>query len=282
MRARASLLWPLALLIAQVSAAAPGEDWPTYGHDPGGQRFSPLTDLTPANVAQLDVAWTYHLRPATTVTAAAADGGAGSQRSAEGLAPGARQRSRFAASQATPLMVDGRLYVTTPYASVVALDPTTGNEIWSTSIPGPGQPSLRGVEYWRGDATTGPRLFFGTRDGRLIALDARSGGFASGFGERGVVQLATPDILQGGDARFYGMTSPPLVYGNLVITGSAVQEFPPRGAAGDVRAWDARTGKLVWTFHSVPRRGERFDSTWAGDSAERRSGVNVWGFMTVD
>ena len=91
-----------------------------------------------------------------------------------------------------------------------------------------------------------------------------------------------PEILQGGDARFYGMTSPPLVYDDLVITGSAVQEFPPRGAAGDVRAWDARTGELDWTFHSVPRPGERFADTWHGDGAERRSGVNVWGFMTVD
>ena len=91
-----------------------------------------------------------------------------------------------------------------------------------------------------------------------------------------------PEILQGGDARFYGMTSPPLVYDDLVITGSAVQEFPPRGAAGDVRAWDARSGALVWTFHSVPRPGERFADTWQGDGAERRSGVNVWGFMTVD
>jgi quinoprotein glucose dehydrogenase len=272
----------LGLLIAAVrlGAAEPGEDWPTYGHDRGGQRHSPLSDITPANVAQLEVAWTYHLRPSAALTAE--EGSAAVQRAAEGLAPGARLRNRFAASQATPLMVEGRLYVTTPYGRVVALDPVAGTELWSMRIPGPGQPSLRGVEYWAGDAATPPRLFFGTRDGRLIALDARTGAFASSFGDHGVVQLATPDVLRGGDARFYGMTSPPLVYEDLVITGSAVQEFPPRGAAGDVRAWDARTGELVWTFYSVPQRGERFGDTWAADSAERRSGVNVWGFMTVD
>jgi len=251
------------LLAAGPLAAQQGRDWPTYGHDPGGQRYSPLADLTPDNVAQLAVAWTYHLRP-------------------EGTAPVAAGRNRFAASQATPLVIGDRLFVTTPYSRVVALDATTGRELWATAIPGPGQPSQRGLEYWPGDAATSPRLFFGTRDGRLIALDAGSGKLAAEFGDHGVVQLATPEVLQGGDPRFYGMTSPPLVYDGLVITGSAVQEFPPRGAAGDVRAWDARSGKLVWTFHSVPRPGERFADTWHGDGAERRSGVNVWGFMTVD
>ena len=221
------------------------------------------------------------MRPQTDAGGASDVDGA-PQRNAEGLGDTAPRRNRFAASQATPLMVDGRLYVTTPYARVVALDATTGRELWATPIPGPGQPSLRGLEYWPGDGTTPPRLFFGTRDGRLIALDAATGAFAAAFGDNGVVQLATPEILQGGDARFYGMTSPPLVYDDLVITGSAVQEFPPRGAAGDVRAWDARSGELVWTFHSVPRPGERFADTWQGDGAERRSGVNVWGFMTVD
>jgi quinoprotein glucose dehydrogenase len=78
------------------------------------------------------------------------------------------------------------------------------------------------------------------------------------------------------------MTSPPIVYGNLIITGSAVQEFPAKGAAGDVRAWDARDGHLVWTFHSVPRKGEKGYDTWAPGSAEGRSGVNAWGFLSVD
>ena len=273
------------LTLASLVAAGPvggqaGHDWPTYGHDPGGQRYSPLADVTPENVAQLEVAWTYHMRPATSGDAASA--AAPEQRGAEGLAPSAAQRNRFAASQATPLVIGATLYVTTPYSRVVALDATSGRELWATTIPGPGQPAQRGLEYWPGSGDAAPRLFFGTRDGHFIALDAETGELAAGFGNAGVVQLATPDVLQGGDARFYGMTSPPLVYENLVITGSAVQEFPPRGAAGDVRAWDARSGELIWTFRSVPRPGERFADTWRGDGAERRSGVNVWGFMTVD
>jgi quinoprotein glucose dehydrogenase len=262
--------------------AEPAGDWPTYGHDKGGQRFSPLAQITPANVANLEVAWSYSLRAAGVVAVGGEDVASAAQRAAEAAEPAPRRRTRLAASQVTPLMVGGRLYLTTPYGRAVALDATSGAEVWSQTIPGPGQPSLRGVEYWPGDATTPARIFFGTRDGRLIALQANDGQFAKQFGTDGVVQLASPEILQGGDARFYGMTSPPLVYGDLVITGAAVQEFPPRGAAGDVRAWDARTGRLVWTFHSVPRTGERFHDSWAAGSAAQRSGVNVWGFMTVD
>lgn len=200
-----------------------------------------------------------------------------------GIGAAARsRRNRFAGSQVTPLVIGGRMFITTPYGRVVALDPANGKELWATAIPGPGQPSLRGVEYWPGDGKTPPRIVFGTRDGRLIALDAATGTFAAGFGTGGVVDMKTPDVLQGAEARFYGMTSPPIVHGNLIITGSAVQEFPSRGAAGDVRAWDARTGKLTWTFHSVPREGEKGYDTWEPGSAEQRSGVNAWGFLTVD
>ncbi|MGC1271163.1 MAG: PQQ-binding-like beta-propeller repeat protein, partial [Croceibacterium sp.] len=177
---------------------------------------------------------------------------------------------------------EGRMYLTTPYGTAVALDAATGRELWSTRVPGPGQPSLRGVEYWAGDDTAPPRIFFGTRGGKLVALDAATGAFASEFGDNGTVNLRTAEVMGDPPGQGYGMTSPPVVFGNLVITGAAVQEFPPRGAAGDVRAWDARTGKLVWTFHSVPRPGEPGADTWEPGSATNRSGVNAWGFITVD
>ncbi len=98
---------------------------------------------------------------------------------------------------------------------------------------------------------------------------------------RASISLDTPEILQGLPGR-NGLSSPPIVYRNLVITGGTTQENPPRGPAGDVRAWDLRSGKLVWTFRSVPRAGEKFNDTWAADSWKNRSGVNVWGFITVD
>ena len=294
MRAGLNGLKAALLVSALVSAptfADPDGDWATYGHDKGGQRHSPLKEITPANVASLQPAWVYHMKPPAVPAAAtpAPDANADAQRAAEGLGAGAggapnisRRRSRFSGSQVTPLVVGGRMFISTPYGRVVALDPASGKELWATPIGGDGQPSLRGVEYWPGDAATPARIVFGTRDGRLIALDAATGAFAQGFGDHGVVDLKTPEVLNGAQARFYGMTSPPIVYGDLVITGAAVQEFPPLGAAGDVRAWDVRSGKLAWTFHSVPHKGEKGYETWAPGSAERRSGVNVWGFLTVD
>ena len=122
---------------------------------------------------------------------------------------------------------------------------------------------------------------FGTSNGRLFSLDAKSGQPNAAFGEKGSVDLNTPEILQGLPGS-NGLSSPPIVYRNLIITGGRTQENPPKGPAGDVRAWDVHTGKLVWTFHSVPRAGEKFNDTWAGDSWRNRSGVNVWGFITVD
>ena len=275
-----------AALVPLSSFAAPGSgDWPTYGHDPGGMRHSPLTQITPANVAGLKPVWTYRMRPANADTPQATAAEA-AQRAAEGVGPPRRRASRFAASQATPLVVDGVMYLSTPYRKVVALQPETGRELWAYDVPGPGQPSLRGVEYWPGDRKTPARIVFGTRDGRLIALEAATGKPAAGFGRDGIIDLKTPELVADDPAlqvsAQYGMTSPPIVWRDLVITGSATQEYPQRGAYGDVRAWDMRTGALRWTFHTVPRPGEPGHDTWAGDSWRNRSGVNVWGFMTVD
>jgi len=242
-----------AIALAQ-TGTAPSKEWPTYGHDAAGQRFSPLTQITPANVSSLKVAWTYHLRPTPD--------------------------TRLATSEVTPLVIDGTMYISTPYSRVVALDPTTGKEIWTFRLPS-GNPSTRGVEYWPGDAQTRPQIVFGSNDGKLYSLDAKTGEPTEAFGARGVVDLNTPEILRGLPGRD-GLSSPPTVFKNLVITGGTTQENPPRGPAGDVRAWDVRTGKLVWTFRSIPAAGEKYNDTWAGESWKNRSGVNVWGFFSVD
>ncbi len=269
-------------------AAGPG-DWPTYGHDAGGMRYSPLKAITAVNAARLKPAWTYKIEAPAAAAPPTPSAQEQAQRQAEGLGPppgappNARRRGpRPASSEATPLVVNGLMYVTTPYRRVVALEPETGKEVWGYDVKTPGAPSLRGVEYWPGDGKVGARIVFGTRDGFLIALDARTGKPAAGFGQDGVVDMKTPEILQGIPNANVGMTSPPLVYKNLVITGSATQEAPAKGAAGDVRAWDMRTGKLAWTFHTVARPGEPGHETWEGESWKGRSGVNVWGFLTVD
>lgn len=253
-----------ALMVSCVAGAATAAatdsgsgDWPYYGRDPSGGRFSPLTQITPANVSKLAVAWTYHMNPT----------------------PGT---GRVATSTTTPLVVKNVLYLGTPYGRVVALDATTGKEIWAYQLPGSDQPPFRGVSYWPGDGKLAPRIIFGSAQGRLIALDARTGEPAKGFGTDGVVDTKTPEIMNGLPNAYYGYSSPPNIYRNLAIIGSRVQEAPSKGAAGDVRAWDVVTGKLVWTFHSIPRPGEKFHDTWDGDSWVQRSGVNVWNMLTID
>jgi quinoprotein glucose dehydrogenase len=262
------------IILAGGSALAqskPGEttdtskEWPTYGHDPGGMRFSPLTEIKTANVDRLKVAWVYHMKPAGATPA-----GRGGGRGGSGFSP----------STLTPVVIDGTMYLSTPYSRVVAVDSTTGKEMWAFQLPA-GSPSRRGVEYWPGDARTPPQIVFGSSDGTLYSLDAKTGKPNNAFGDNGVVNLNTPEILQGLPGRD-AMSSPPIVYKNLVITGGMTQENPPKGPAGDVRAWDMHTGKLAWTFRSIPRAGEKYNDTWATDSWKNRSGVNVWGLITVD
>ena len=264
---------------AQSRNSAPSKEWPTYGHDPGAQRFSPLTQLTPENAGQLQVAWVYHMRPPVPTPAAGAPAPAAPPPQ-QGRGRGRGRGSGFAVSGTTPIVIDGVMYLSSPYGRVVALDSTTGKEMWVYQVAS-GVPSTRGVEYWPGDAKTPAQIVFGTHDGRLISLHAKTGEPNDAFGQNGIVNLNTPEILQGLPGS-NGLGSPPIMYKNLIITGGRTQENPPRGPAGDVRAWDVRTGKLVWTFRSIPRPGEKYNDTWAGDSWKNRTGVNVWGFLTVD
>jgi quinoprotein glucose dehydrogenase len=263
--------------------------WPTYGHDSGGQRFSPLAQITPANVGRLKVAWTYHMRPAgyngggSPFAEGRGPGGAAGDSPETPEGGGGRRGmigSGFRPSEATPLVIDGILYITTPYSRVAAVDPVTGQEIWSYQLP-TSNPSTRGLEFWKGDGTTPAQVVFGSSDGKLYSLNAKTGKPNPAFGDNGIVNLNTDAIMHGLPGR-NGLTSPPVVYRNLVITGGTTQENPPHGPAGDVRAWDMRTGKLVWTFRSIPQPGEKGNDTWAGESWKNRSGVNVWGFLTVD
>jgi glucose dehydrogenase len=128
-----------------------------------------------------------------------------------------------------------------------------------------------------------PRILFGTEEGELYALDAGTGAPVREFGADGIVDMKTPEVMKGYTRMHYGLTSAPLIFEDLVITGSHIDDETGRkGPAGDVRAWDVRTGKLVWTFHTVPRPGEKGHETWGGDSWQDVAGGNVWSFFTVD
>ena len=233
-----------------------GTEWATLGHDKGGLRFSPLTQITPANVNRLQPAWVFHMRPPAQPGSSAAP-------------------PDFAQSEVTPLVVGGMMYVATPYGQVLALDPTNGSVTWTYKVPGARRPSTRGVEYFPGDSQTPPQIVFGTdgvTDGSrqsagLFSVDAKTGNANASFGVDGMVNLSTPEFAN-------TISSPPIVYKNLIITGSKT--------AGLVRAWDVHTGKLVWTFIAVPQAGEKYNDTWGGDSWKNISGSNPWSLMTVD
>ena len=258
---------------APAPAPAPGlGDWPVYGRDPGGARFSPLTQITRANVAQLQVAWTYHT----------------------GMPDMSAMSHRPPALEVTPLVVDGTMYVITPTGTVAALDPATGTERWRYDAGvnphrGYGDFASRGVAYWRdGQAAAGSpcarRVFAATIDAKLIALDAASGRPCAFFGSVGVVNLRTELRVPPLEFEFYQVTSPPAVLGDLVIVGSAVADnttFAP--ASGEVRAFDARTGALRWTFDPVPQdSADPAYRTWQGRSARYTGAANVWSVIVVD
>ena len=193
---------------------------------------------------------------------------------------------------ATPIVVDGVLYVSTPSSRVFALDAETGRRRWVFDPQEGRAPRLfnshRGVAYWEGPAAAGKgrdrRIFTGTIDGRLFALDAGTGKPVTGFGSGGSVDLRE-GVADGAPKRTaWGgrVTSPPAVWRDLVITGWGLPESPGLGPSGDVRAFDARSGRQVWRFHTVPRPGELGHETWEGDTWRDRGGTNVWSMMSVD
>ncbi|HEY2933150.1 MAG TPA: pyrroloquinoline quinone-dependent dehydrogenase [Acidobacteriota bacterium] len=243
-------------------------EWRSYGGDPGGMRYSRLKQINRSNVAQLERAWTYHT-------------GEIDQNTGKGI-------DSFA-FQCTPIMVDGMLYLSTPNNRIIALNAETGRELWVfdpkldwTKVHN--YPRSRGVAYWEESVkrSAGKRIFFGTNDGRLIALDAMTGKLIAGFGQNGEVDLR-PGVADNLPDENYMVTSPPAVYRDLVVVGGArITETSFPGPSGDVRAFDARTGRLVWRFHTVPRPGDFGHETWEGDSWRGRSGVNAWGPLSVD
>jgi len=256
------------LVVVDAQQGKMADGWPAYGRDPGGSRYSPLKRIDRANVDQLKVAWTYRTG-AEEVKAAA---------------------SRNAAFESTPILVDGTLYLTTPYSRVIALDPATGVERW-TYDP---QVSLdrwyseltsRGVSAWPGpDSSTraARRVFVATIDARLIALDAATGKPVEGFGEKGQVDL-TRDVRMAGPGN-YQVTSPPAVIGDLIVVGSAIGDN--RGVElehGVVRGYDALTGKLRWSWDPIPKdERDPARKTWAGESAVKTGAANAWSIISAD
>jgi quinoprotein glucose dehydrogenase len=279
--AGAASLAVIAAVVFGAAAQAGPKDWTTAGQDLGGQRYSRAVQITPENVGQLKEAWVYHMQ--TDAAKAAAAAGAAAREPARN-AGGAMRGLRT--SESIPLVVGDTMYLGSPYGRILALDATTGKEKWVFELPDTDTPSIRGISYWKGGAGAPASIVFGGRLGRLYSLNAKTGKLNPKFGVNGVVNLKTPEMMPWPDVSLI-LPTQPIIYKNLIITGTGPGEGPGganarKGSRGDTRAWDAATGKLVWTFHTVPRPGEFGYDTWGGDSAKDRSGVNVWGHMTVD
>jgi len=254
-----------ALLLLLVPCGGWGQEWRFYGGNARGTRFSSLQQINRQNVGALKRAWTYHTGEVN--------------RSNE------TDRHHIAPFETTPLVVDGMLYLSTPSNRVIALDPETGKEIWQFD-PQAGRAERtffqhRGVAYWQSEKGDDRRILYGTFDGRMICLEAKTGKTCHGFGTNGVVNLRAGVADEFPDTE-YAVTSPPALYKDLVITGGAVPEYPSKGPSGAVRAFDVRTGKLVWTFHTIPGPGEAGHETWAEEAWKGRTGANVWSTMSVD
>lgn len=244
--------------------AGPTADWPAWGGDPGGLRWSPLTQITRENVDRLEVAWTYRHGDVSDGT-------------------GDRTRSSF---NATPIVTREGLYFCTGFNRVIALDPETGAERWSFDpelrlrrLRGPYPLVCRGVAHWEdpapSSATCARRIFTGTIDSELIALDAATGRPCADFGEGGRVALR--EGIEAEPWEYY-VTSPPLAVGDVVVVGALVADNLRTDApAGVVRAFDARSGALRWAWDPVP-------PDWPRGAAEKYAAgtPNVWSVMSAD
>ena len=254
----------VALLVWMLVAPFPGSasDWPHPGRDPGATRHAPLTQIHRDNVKKLEVAWTFD-------TGDVSDGST------------LPSRTSFSA---TPLVIDGVLYIPSPFSRLFALDAETGEKLWvfDPAIDKQIPRNLfvnRGVSSWKDGEKR--LLYLGDIEGRLWALDAKTGQPDPAFGVAGKVDLRAGMADAFPEAQ-YGMTSPVAVCGDVVIAGGLVSDGNPKGPSGDVRGLDARTGKVLWRFHTVPRPGEPGNETWEPDSWKDRGGTNVWSSSSVD
>jgi quinoprotein glucose dehydrogenase len=272
---RLAVLSGILLATAGARCMAAEGGWPAYGGDAGGTRYSPLTLLTPANVGRLEVAWTF--------------------RTGE-LGQGVKDWER-SAFEATPLLYAGTLYFTTSATDVIAVDAATGKLRWRHDSHSRRELHYsdgvsRGVSLWV-DARGAPgeachaRIFAPTLDGRLLALDATNGEPCRDFGAQGTVNLLADIRLQskeGDEWRDYLVTSPPAILDDKVIVGSSIGDNRAvLEELGTVRAFDARSGKLLWSWDPIPRDASNpVYREWGPNGTQVASAANAWAPLSVD
>ncbi len=288
---------------AQQGAPANGE-WPTYGADLGGTKYSPLDQIDATNFGDLEIVWRWQSADAflSKTTASGGEWWASSGVIFEALNQEDPDRWRDGQPpytnnlKATPLMVGGRLFINMPTSAGAAVDAATGDTLWvynpktyeagTTTMTA--RWNQRGVAYWSDGETE--RVFWGTSNGYLICVEAASGRPCLDFGEQGRLDLMRdlPRAVRGDrdwlNALLYSVQSPPIVVGNTVITPASIssynitREAPP----GWMRGFDTRSGRTKWTFHTIPQGDEFGNDTWGGDSWRVTGKVGVWSMMSAD
>jgi quinoprotein glucose dehydrogenase len=260
----------IAASTASAQATATTIEWGAYGRTAAGDRFSPATQIDRENVKTLTTAWTYRTGELDVKT------------------------RRPAKLEVTPLMVDGTLYISTPLGKIVALDPVTGKERWKFQIDvdantGWGDFANRGVSTWLdrslpANAPCRRRIFANTIDGRIFALDARTGRKCAGFGKDGYIDLRRGLRNTPFEFAEYQLTSPPAVIKGMIVTGSSIADNNRTNAAsGEVRAYDARTGILRWSWDPVPRDStDPAWNTWRGSMGHTTGAANAWSIIAAD
>lgn len=261
------LMISLGVPIAASNGVQKGE-WRFYGGDQGSGKYSPLDQINRENVQKLKVAWSWD-SPDLKVL---------------------EQKSRLytLGYEATPLMIGGVLFISTSLSQVAAIDAATGKTIWVYDPKSyeSGQPTNlgfvhRGVAYWTDGKAE--RIFIGTSDAYLIGLDAKTGQPVLSFGEHGRVDL-TKAIPLAVRARNYAVSSPPMVCRDVVLVGASINDGPVKKEAprGDIQAFDVRTGKPAWIFHTVPQAKEFGNNTWEDESWTYTGNTNNWTLMSAD
>ncbi|WP_445470958.1 outer membrane protein assembly factor BamB family protein [Larkinella arboricola] len=237
-----------------------GHDWPNYGGNKAGNRYSPLTQINTGNVKNLQVAWMYDASEK----------------------PDANGRRRERAIQCQPIVVNGVLYGTTPELKLFALKADTGEQLWKFEPSKDDRlNSNRGVMYWE---NRDDRRIFYTVGASLYAVNAQNGQLITSFGTNGRVDLhegLQTNLDHDVSKLSVTATSPGIVYRNTVIMGSSVSESGD-AAPGHIRAFDAVSGKLKWVFHTIPQPGEFGYDTWPKDAYKKIGGVNNWSGMVLD
>jgi len=249
-------------------------DWPAYGGDAGGSGYSALHQVNVDNVQQLEVAWTFSTGELSH------DPGNDSEMQGEC----GNCHTGEVKFETTPILVDGRMFVSTPLNRVIALDPANGEELWRfdphvrLDIDRSEGFLSRGASYWGGDLAAGgecaERVYLGTIEARLHAMDAETGLPCSDFGEEGTVRL---DLGVGNvqDGQ-YGLTSPPVIVGDIVVVGSSMGDNRRVDMErGIVRGYDARSGEMLWSWDPIPR--DASDPMYCSTRVDRRTRVALPG-----